>query len=110
MALRCHTAHMNRPSPAENDRFTVVDQPGRNRYELLLDEDVVGFANYMINDQVLTVPHVETVPQHRGKDFAARLMHGVLDDVRKRSLTIRPLCGYADAYMRRHPENNDLRA
>ena len=59
---------------------------------------------------MVTVPHVQTAPEHRGKDFAARLMKGTLADLRDRSLKIEPLCSYADTYMRRHPESADLRA
>ena len=58
----------------------------------------------------MTIPHVETNPLHRNKQFAARLMAGVLDDVRSRGLTVRPVCPYADAYMRRNPGTEHLRA
>lgn len=96
-------------SAPDHDRLQVVDHPERSRYELHLGSEVVGFADYSLADSVITIPHVETAPQHRGKDFAARLMSGVVADARERSLTIRPLCGYASAYMRRHPDTNDLR-
>ena len=33
-----------------------------------------------------------------------------LDDARARGWKVRPLCSYADAYIRRHPEYNDLLA
>ena len=35
---------------------------------------------------------------------------GVIDDLRARSLTIRPSCPYAAAYMRDRPETHDLYA
>ncbi|WP_395158765.1 GNAT family N-acetyltransferase [Ilumatobacter sp.] len=95
---------------AQHDRLTVELRPHQNRYELLLDESVVGFATYWLNDNVVTLPHVETNREHRGKDFAAQLMSGILADVRERHQTVRPLCAYAAAYMRRHPETGDLLA
>ena len=94
--------------PSEHDRLTVVDAPDQRRYELHLDGTRVGLADYSVSNGVMTVPHVETNPEHRGKDFAARLMAGVLEDVRRRDLTVRPVCPYAAAYMRRHPETHDL--
>jgi len=103
------TGEHRRPS-ADVDRLEVVDVPDANRYELLLDGTRVGLADYSIRDGVITVPHVETSPAHRGKNFAARLMSEVLADVRRQGLKIRPLCPYADAYMRRNPATNDLRA
>jgi predicted GNAT family acetyltransferase len=94
----------------EHDRLTVQRRPGNNRYELLLDGSVVALADFLLRDDVVTIPHVETNPEHRGKDFAAQLMSGVLADVRERNQTVRPLCTYAAAYMQRHPESNDLLA
>ncbi len=92
------------------DTLTVVDRPDDQRYELHLDGARVGLADYSLRNDVMTIPHVETNPEHRGKNFAAQLMAGVLDDVRARNLTVRPLCPYADAYMRRNPDTEDLRA
>ena len=92
----------------EHDRLTVVDRPDAGRYELHLDGERVGLADYSIRDGVITIPHVETDPQHRGKNFAARLMAGALDDIRERGMTVRPLCPYAAAYMQRHPDTQDL--
>ncbi len=95
---------------SDGAELTVVDRPDDQRYELHLDGTRVGLADYSLRDGVMTIPHVETDPAHRGRKFAARLMAGVLDDVRARSLTVRPLCPYADAYMRRNPDTDDLRA
>jgi uncharacterized protein len=95
---------------AEHHRLTVEIRSDRYRYELLLDGSVVGLANFSLSNGVVTIPHVETNHEHRGKDFAAQLMSGILADVRERHQTVRPLCTYAAAYMRRHPETNDLLA
>jgi len=112
-------ASSSAPSPAPHpssdsgsgvERLTVVDRPAEGRYELHLDGERVGLADYSIHDDVVTIPHVETDPAHRGKNFAARLMGGVLADIRNRDLTVRPICPYADAYMRRNPDTEDLRA
>jgi predicted GNAT family acetyltransferase len=39
----------------------------------------------------------------RGKGAASRLMAGVMEIVRAEGLKARPLCGYASAWMWRHP-------
>ena len=85
---------------------TVADNPSESRYELRIGDELVSLADYRRSDGVLTVPHVETKPSHRGQGFAAMLMDGIIDDLRARSLTIHPTCPYAAAYMRRpsrHP-------
>jgi predicted GNAT family acetyltransferase len=39
---------------------------------------------------------------------AARLMKGVMAFARDEGLKVAPLCSYAAAYIRRHPEDADL--
>ncbi len=92
------------------DRTTVTDNPSERQYELWLGDERVGLATYATTDGVVTVPHVETDPAHQGQGFAALLMAGLIDDLRARSLKIRPLCPYAAQYMRDRPDTHDLYA
>ena len=89
---------------------TVTENARDSRYELRIGDELVSLADYRRSDDVLTVPHVETKPSHRGQGFAAMLMDGVIDDLRARSLTIRPTCPFAAAYMRDRPDTHDLYA
>lgn len=88
----------------------VRDNPDAKRYELWLGDVLVCLADYARTDGVVTVPHVETDPAYREQGFAAMLMDGVIDDVRARSFTVRPLCPYAASYMRDRPDTHDLYA
>lgn len=94
--------------PESTHELTVVEIPELSRFELLLAGARVGLADYSLDGSVLTVPHVETDPAHQGQGFAAVLMAAVIDSARANDQTIRPLCPYASAYMRRHPETQDL--
>lgn len=88
--------------------LSVVDVPESSRFELLLDGQRVGLADYSVSGDVMTVPHVETAPEHQGKGFAAVLMGGVIESLRTNGQTLRPVCSYAAAYVRRHPETQDV--
>lgn len=89
--------------------ITVTDNLDRRRYELRVDERIVSIADYeMVDDSVLLVPHVETDPELRGRGMADRLMRGLLDDLRAHDRRINPVCPYAAAYLRDHPEDQDL--
>ena len=85
-----------------------VTDSGR-RFELH-ESGGMAWADYRVQGDRLIVPHVEADPSLRGGGAAGRLMAGVVDAARRRGLKIVPLCGYADAYLRRHPEHADLRA
>jgi predicted GNAT family acetyltransferase len=88
---------------------TVVrDAPERSRYELVVGERVLGFADYILDGGVITVPHVEVEPAARGGSLGSVLVRQMLDDVRSRGLSIRPLCPFVRVYIRGHEEYADL--
>ena len=87
----------------------VVDNPDRRRFELE-ENGALAVADYRVQEGVMILPHVEAAPVLRGTGAAGRLMEGVFDAARRRGLKVAPLCPYADAYIRRHPRHEDLRA
>ena len=87
----------------------VVDNAAEGRFELT-ERDLVAVADYRVQEGRMILPHVEAPPALRGTGAAGRLMEGVLDAARRRGLKIVPLCPYADAYLRRNPKHEDLRA
>jgi predicted GNAT family acetyltransferase len=89
------------------DRF--IDNAGLSRFELHVDGRM-AVADYRRHNGVLTLPHVEADMELRGTGAAGRLMEQVIGAARAEGAKIRPLCSYAVAWMRRHPETNDLLA
>lgn len=89
-------------------RPAVVENTHLGRFELLKHGDVVSFATYRERSGDVVVPHVETVPEHRGNGYAAELMEGVLAILRAEGRTITPLCPFAADHIRTHPEHHDL--
>lgn len=89
------------------DRF--IDNTGESRFELHVDGHL-AVADYRRRDGVLTIPHVEADPALRGTGAAGRLMEQVVAAARAEGAKIRPLCSYAVAWLRRHPEAGDILA
>ncbi len=87
----------------------ITNNEARSRFELM-EDGKLSFADYLLNGELLTLPHVETDPALRGKGAAGRLMAGVLELARERGWKVRPVCSYAVAYVERHPEYGDLLA
>jgi predicted GNAT family acetyltransferase len=85
----------------------VRDNAAESRYELEVDGQIV-FAHYRRREGTLVIPYVEAPPALRGTGAAGRLMQGVAEIARAEGLKIVPLCSYAAAWMRRHPEHRDL--
>jgi predicted GNAT family acetyltransferase len=84
-----------------DDRPTteVTRNDATGRYELRADGELLSWARYTVAGDVVTVPHVETEPRHRGHNFSATLMAGVVEDLRARDLRIEPLCWVARSYV-----------
>ena len=78
------------------------------RYLALLDGAEVGFADVdPVGKDAVLIKHTEISPQYEGKGFAGQLMRHILEDTKGRGLTVVPVCPYAAAYIKRHPEYLD---
>jgi uncharacterized protein len=91
---------------AEN--IAVRDNPGESRYELVLDEQVVGEIAYRLTPDHMVLIHTEVLPSFENKGLGARLVAGALDDIRARGLRVVPFCPFVRSYIRRHPDYADL--
>ena len=85
----------------------VVDNVARSRFELE-EQGLTAFADYHLRGGHLVIPHVEAPLALRGTGTAGRLMTGMLEQIRERGLKVVPVCPYAVAFIRRHPEYQDL--
>lgn len=74
----------------------------RSRWELTVDGAVVSFADFTEQEDRLTIPYIETAPEHRNNGYSSALMDGVVDDLRARGLTVRATCPVARAHLARH--------
>ena len=89
------------------EQARVHDNRELHRYELPVDGEVV-FADYRRQPGRLVITYVEAPPALRGTGAAGRLMQQVLEQARADQVKVLPLCGYARAWMQRHPEFKDL--
>lgn len=89
--------------------MSITNNVAKSRYELVEDGQV-AFADYRLQSGRLIIDHVESPPALRGTGVAGRLMQGVADEARTQGLKITPICSYAVAWLRRHPETQDLTA
>ncbi len=93
---------------ATGDGFTVTEDVDGGRFLLHRDGELVGYAEYHHHDGSVVVPHVETLIQHRGQGYGAKLMDGLLDIVRSDDRRVTPLCGFAAGHIRDNPRLHDL--
>jgi predicted GNAT family acetyltransferase len=87
----------------------VIDNTARSQYELPVEGQTV-FARYRRSDGVVSILHVEAPVSLRGTGASGRLMQGIMELARAQNEKLVPLCSYAAAWMKRHPETSDLLA
>lgn len=87
----------------------VTDNTAASRYELV-ENDETAYADYRLHPGQLIIDYVFSPPSLRGKGASGRLMEGVVADARAKGLKITPLCGYAAAWIKRHPAASQLLA
>jgi len=82
----------------------------RRRYELLVDEHLVGVATYRISGDVIELPHTVIAEPQRGNGLGEILVKAALDDIRPSGMRVLPSCWYVAQFIDEHPEYRDLLA
>jgi uncharacterized protein len=89
----------------------VTRNDERQRYELVIDDRVVGVADYeMVDESTMVLPHTEIDSRERGRGLGAVLVQGVLDDARARGAKVVPACWFVREFIEQHPDEADLLA
>ena len=86
----------------------VRDNPERERFEILEDGAVAGFADYRRGGAVITFTHTEVDEALEGHGLGSALVRGALEAARAAGLKVAPVCPFVTAYLRRHTEFHDL--
>ena len=87
---------------------TVRDNPEENRFEILVGDEVAGYAEYRPGAGSRDFDHTVTLPQFRGRGLAAVLVRDALDDTRAAGLSVVPSCSYVRHFVDTNPEYRDL--
>ena len=77
------------------------------RYEVD-EQGLTSDADYRLDGPRMYLDYVFSPPALRGSGASGRLMSALSQDARDRGLKIKPICGYAAAWLRRSPEFRDL--
>ena len=93
---------MDDPAP------TVADNPAESRFELHLDGELVGFADYRPAGDSVIIAHTEIADGHEGEGLGGVLVREALERIRASGKTVIPTCSFTAGYIDRHREFVDL--
>jgi uncharacterized protein len=89
--------------------MSIVDNAARGRYEYEV-EGQTAFINYRRADGVVSLTHAKVPPELEGRGVGSFMVRGTLDLIRERDEKVIPMCSFVEAFIRRHPDYQDLLA
>ena len=87
----------------------ILHDPASHRFTLDTDGHT-GYVEYELREGAMAITHTIVPAAIGGRGIAARLVQAAVEHARAEGMKVDPQCSYADAWMRRHPEFEGLRA
>lgn len=87
---------------------TFQHAPERKRYEVLVDDEVVGVCTYHDAGGSRVLVHTKIAGGWEGYGLGSSLIEFALDDIRRSGLHLVPRCPMVAAFVNKHPEWADL--
>ena len=79
-----------------------------SRYEIFVDDQLAGFADYRRHGSRADFVHTEIADEFGGRGLATELIRAALDDARRRGWQVRPYCEFVKAFIAKNEDYLDL--
>jgi len=89
------------------EQIQVTHNPAERRFETWIDNKL-SKLDYIQDGKNFVITHVGVDPSLRGQGVAGKIVKVGLEYAKEYSLRVIPMCSYAAAYIRRHPEYAEL--
>lgn len=89
------------------ETLAVIHNRDENRFEASV-EGYPSKLDYIQDGKNFVITHVGVHPELRGLGVAGRIVEVSLEYAKENSLRVIPMCSYAAAFIRRHPEYAEL--
>ena len=89
------------------EKLTVTQNEDEQRFETWVD-GYLSKLDYIQDGKNFVITHVGVSPELRGQGIAGKIVEVSLEYAKAKSLRVIPMCSYAAAYIRRHPEYAEL--
>ena len=87
----------------------VRDNPEQRRFEAYVSGNLAGFSAYDLTDGGIMILHTEVDDAFEGQGVGSALARQMLDLIRAEGdLKVTVLCPFVNAWLRRHPDYQDL--
>jgi predicted GNAT family acetyltransferase len=85
-------------------QIEVRDAPERGRFEITVDGEAAGFADYRAEGDVVSLPHTVIAPRFRGRGLGATLATAALDALKADGAQVLPHCWFVRDVIAARPD------
>ena len=85
-----------------------MDAPERSRFEVRVDGEIAGYAEYRRRPGLIAFIHTLIDPRFEGRGLASQLVRTALSEARSDELSVLPFCPFVRGYIAGHGEFLDL--
>jgi len=89
------------------EALEVVHNADEHRFETWVDR-YLSKLDYIQDGKNFVITHVGVSPELRGQGVAGKITQVGLEYAKENGLRVVPMCSYAAAYIRKHPEYMEL--
>ena len=82
----------------------VTDNTDASRWEVVVDGQLAGFAEYRRTADHVAFTHTVVEPAYEGQGLASALAQASLDATRDAGLAVLPFCPFYRGWIERHPD------
>ena len=87
----------------------VRDHPENKQFEAYVDGELAGFSAYDLTGDTITIMHTEVDDAYEGQGVGSTMVRQMLDLIQADGeLRVTVLCPFVNAWLRRHPEYQNL--
>lgn len=86
----------------------VRDNRDAKRFEIHVDGELAGFAQYKPGEGTVAITHTEIDDAYAGQGLAKVLAGDTLDELRSRGVGVLPFCPFFRGYIQKNPDYLDL--
>ena len=84
-------------------KIEVTDAETSSRYEIRVDGELAGWADYRLEGDRITFSHTEVDSSRGGQGLGSRLIEFAVTDARSRELEIIPRCPFVRKWIEENP-------
>lgn len=83
----------------------ITNNSDQSRYEIFIEGELAGFADYTISGDTVTFPHTEIFPKFGGRGLGSSLVEFALNDVTSLGKFVAPVCPFVSKVIAKNPDN-----